>query len=241
MQLLESVSALSASGAMAWLLIAIPLATAAFLLLAGKMSDSWGHLLATLAPIVSFALGLVLFVQLLTSPADARHLDVTRLRVDRHRRLVHRVRPAGRPAVHPVRAADHRRRVADPRLLDRLHGPRRPSPPVLRLPQPVHRRHADAGAGEQLPGAVPRLGGRRSGVVPADLLLGAQALGRGRRQQGVHRQPRRRPGPEHGDLHHAGHVRQRRTSPTSTPGAAVAGSGSGPRCIGLLLLLGAAR
>ena len=62
---------------MAWLLIAIPLATAAFLLLAGRMSDSWGHLLATLAPIVSFALGLVLFIQLLTSPADARHLDVS--------------------------------------------------------------------------------------------------------------------------------------------------------------------
>ena len=32
MQLLESVSALSGSGAMAWLLIAIPLASAAFLL-----------------------------------------------------------------------------------------------------------------------------------------------------------------------------------------------------------------
>ena len=62
---------------MSWLLIAIPLATAAFLLLAGGMSDSWGHLLATLAPIVSFALGLVLFIQLLTSPADARHLDVS--------------------------------------------------------------------------------------------------------------------------------------------------------------------
>ena len=77
MQLLESVSALSGSGAMAWLLIAIPLASAAFLLLAGKLTDPWGHLLATLAPIVSFVLGLLLFVQLLGSPEDARHIDVS--------------------------------------------------------------------------------------------------------------------------------------------------------------------
>ena len=77
MQLLESVSALSGSGAMAWLLIAIPLAGAAFLLLAGKLTDAWGHLLATAAPIVSFVLGLVLFAQLLGSPADARHIDVS--------------------------------------------------------------------------------------------------------------------------------------------------------------------
>ena len=74
MQLLESVSALSGSGAMAWLLIAIPLASAAFLLLAGKLTDPWGHLLATLAPIVSFVLGLLLFVQLLGSPEDARQI-----------------------------------------------------------------------------------------------------------------------------------------------------------------------
>ena len=77
MQLLESVSALSGSGAMAWLLIAIPLAGAAFLLLAGKLTDARGHLLATAAPIVSFVLGLVLFAQLLGSPADARHIDVS--------------------------------------------------------------------------------------------------------------------------------------------------------------------
>ncbi len=77
MQLLESVSALSGSGAMAWLLIAIPLAGAAFLLLAGGLTDAWGHLLATLAPIVSFVLGLVLFAQLLGSPEDARHIDVS--------------------------------------------------------------------------------------------------------------------------------------------------------------------
>ena len=61
MQLLESLSAFSGAGLMTWLLIAVPLASAAFLLLAGKATDAWGHWLGTLAPIVSFVLGLVLF------------------------------------------------------------------------------------------------------------------------------------------------------------------------------------
>ena len=61
---------------MVWLLIAVPLASAAFLLLAGKATNAWGHLLATLAPIASFVLGLVLFFQLLGSAAEARHINV---------------------------------------------------------------------------------------------------------------------------------------------------------------------
>ena len=47
--------------------------------------------------------------------------------------------------------------------------------PVLRLPQPLRRRHADAGHGRQLPRPVPGLGGRRPGVVPPHRLLAAQA------------------------------------------------------------------
>ncbi len=76
MQLLESVSAMSSTGLMVWLLVAIPLASAAFLLLAGKITDGWGHLLGTLAPIASFVLGLVLFLQLLGSPGDDRAINV---------------------------------------------------------------------------------------------------------------------------------------------------------------------
>ena len=41
-------------------------------------------------------------------------------------------------------------------------------------------------------GAVPRLGGRRPRVVPADRLLAAQALGGRGGEEGVHRQPGRR-------------------------------------------------
>ena len=41
-------------------------------------------------------------------------------------------------------------------------------------------------------GALPRLGGRRPRVVPADRLLAVQALRGGRGQEGLHRQPGRR-------------------------------------------------
>ncbi len=76
MQLLETYSALSGQGMMTWLLIAVPLASAAFLLLAGKASDGWGHLLGTAAPVVSFLLGLVLFVGLLGAAPEARSINV---------------------------------------------------------------------------------------------------------------------------------------------------------------------
>ncbi|MDR0417270.1 MAG: NADH-quinone oxidoreductase subunit L [Propionibacteriaceae bacterium] len=48
----------------AWLLVAIPLGSAAVLLVGGKATDKWGHWLATLAPLASFALGLVYFVNI---------------------------------------------------------------------------------------------------------------------------------------------------------------------------------
>ena len=52
----------------------------------------------------------------------------------------------------------------------------RPRPaPVLRLPEPVRRGDAAAGARRHLPAALRRLGGRRPGVVPADRLLEPQA------------------------------------------------------------------
>ncbi|MFI5839599.1 NADH-quinone oxidoreductase subunit L [Catenuloplanes sp. NPDC051500] len=47
-----------------WLLVAIPLASAALLLLLGRRADRWGHWLGVLAPAASFVLGLVFFAQL---------------------------------------------------------------------------------------------------------------------------------------------------------------------------------
>ncbi|MBB1483827.1 NADH-quinone oxidoreductase subunit L [Tessaracoccus sp. MC1865] len=61
---------------MVWLLVAIPLASAAFLLLAGRATNAWGHWLGTLAPIASFAIGLVLFLQLLGASPDDRAVNV---------------------------------------------------------------------------------------------------------------------------------------------------------------------
>ncbi|GAA1922199.1 NADH-quinone oxidoreductase subunit L [Nocardioides lentus] len=51
--------------ALMWLLIAIPLAGSVILLLGGRATDRWGHLLGTLASVASFALGVVLFVEML--------------------------------------------------------------------------------------------------------------------------------------------------------------------------------
>lgn len=55
-----------------WLVIALPLAGAAILLLAGKRTDSWGHLLGCLASLASFAAGVVLFVDMLGRHAEDR-------------------------------------------------------------------------------------------------------------------------------------------------------------------------
>jgi NADH-quinone oxidoreductase subunit L len=47
-----------------WLLVAIPAASAAVLLLAGRRADRWGHLLGVASVGVAFVLGLVMFIQL---------------------------------------------------------------------------------------------------------------------------------------------------------------------------------
>src|ERR671915_1416406 len=67
MSLLEVVTPVPATGffTWAWLLIAIPAVSAAILLLVGRAADRWGHFLGALAPLVSFAIGLGYFAQLL--------------------------------------------------------------------------------------------------------------------------------------------------------------------------------
>jgi len=53
-------------------LIALPLAGAAILLLAGRRSDKWGHLLATALSASSFAVGLYQLSQMLSRPTEER-------------------------------------------------------------------------------------------------------------------------------------------------------------------------
>gem|GEM_PF-2440771 len=74
MTLLEGLTPVAPTGLFpyAWLLIAVPLVSAAILLLAGKAANSWGHYLGTLAPIVSFVVALALFADLLGRP-EAQH------------------------------------------------------------------------------------------------------------------------------------------------------------------------
>jgi len=59
------------------LVIALPLAGAAILLLAGRRSDAWGHLLGCLAALASFAAGVVLFVDMLGRHAEDRVVHET--------------------------------------------------------------------------------------------------------------------------------------------------------------------
>ncbi|GAC1398796.1 MAG: NADH-quinone oxidoreductase subunit L [Mycobacterium sp.] len=55
-----------------WLVIAMPLAGAVILLLAGRRTNSWGHLLGCLASLASFGAGVVLFVDMLGRHAQDR-------------------------------------------------------------------------------------------------------------------------------------------------------------------------
>jgi NADH-quinone oxidoreductase subunit L len=59
-----------------WLLIAIPLVSAAILLLLGRRADRWGHLLGCASVGVAFVLGLMYFFALRSLPADARSAEL---------------------------------------------------------------------------------------------------------------------------------------------------------------------
>ena len=58
-----------------WLLVALPLASAVVLLLVGRRGDKWGHLLGTAAPIGSFVIGAIAFIDLLGRDAQDRTIS----------------------------------------------------------------------------------------------------------------------------------------------------------------------
>jgi NADH-quinone oxidoreductase subunit L len=60
-----------------WPLIVLPAAGAAILLLAGRRSDRWGHLLGCAAAIASFVVGAVLFADMLSRTAEDRTVHET--------------------------------------------------------------------------------------------------------------------------------------------------------------------
>jgi NADH-quinone oxidoreductase subunit L len=75
---LETVTPVPATGffTLAWLLIAIPAVSAAILLLVGRRADRWGHYLGAIAPLLSFAIGLYYFVNLLGRDDAERAVSV---------------------------------------------------------------------------------------------------------------------------------------------------------------------
>ena len=103
----------------------------------------------------------------------------------------------------------HWNRLPDPCLLDGIHGARRWLLPLFRIPQPLPVLHAGPGLGEQLRVSVRRLGRCRLLQLRADRVLLPQEVGFERRQQGIHRQPRRRRRVRAGhaaDIQHARHA-----------------------------------
>ncbi len=55
-----------------WLLIALPVIGAVVLLIGGRRTNRWGHLLATVLPIGSFVVACLLLVQMMGAPVDER-------------------------------------------------------------------------------------------------------------------------------------------------------------------------
>ncbi len=62
---MQHLVAASGTFSVLWLVVALPLLGAAVLLLGGRRTDAWGHLLATALPVASFVLGTVMFFALL--------------------------------------------------------------------------------------------------------------------------------------------------------------------------------
>ena len=60
---------------MTGLLVGLPLFGAAVLLLGGRRTNSWGHLLGVLASVASFGVGAGLFIQMLGRKGPARVVD----------------------------------------------------------------------------------------------------------------------------------------------------------------------
>ena len=60
----------------AWLLVALPLLSAAVLLLGGRRTNRWGHLLGAAVPVLLFVYGVLLFFDVRGLPAEERARDL---------------------------------------------------------------------------------------------------------------------------------------------------------------------
>src|SRR4051812_44338502 len=73
----EASAPAAASGvfSLSWLLVALPLLGAAVLLVGGRRTNGWGHLLATLLSWAAFVVTAIIFVAMLGKDGDARSYD----------------------------------------------------------------------------------------------------------------------------------------------------------------------
>ena len=185
--------------ASSWLLIALPLAGAAVLLLAAGAPTAGATCWATATVVAAFVLARA------RTPFELAGLEERSVDVDLFTFISAGDLDVGAGLLYDPLSAVFVLLITGVGSLIHIysigymaHDPG--APPVLRLPEPVRRGDAAAGPRQQLRRALRRLGGRRSRVLPADRLL-VHPPGRGHGgQEGVHHEPgrRRRPGP--GDL-----------------------------------------
>ncbi len=71
----HQVTAASGAFSLLWLIVALPLLSAALLLFIGRRGDRWGHLVGTAVPVLSFLLSVIVFFALLGRPSDQRFVD----------------------------------------------------------------------------------------------------------------------------------------------------------------------
>ena len=172
--------------AAAWTCLLLPLASAVAITLGGtRISRRLAGYVATIAALGAFAAAVVAFVIMLgESPDDARaHDDVVDVALGRPVPL--RLHAAHRPAERDDDADRRRRRLADRRLLGRLHGRRGRGATLLRVHLALRLLDAAARPGRQPAAAARRLGHGRPLELPADRLPPGPPVGDRGRQEGV--------------------------------------------------------
>ena len=176
-----------------WLLPAFPLAGFLVLLVFGRrLGNPMAGWFATAMVAAAFVAAIAVTADLHSLPSDERVQVVNLFTWLPVGTLQVKMGFLVRPAVDDDGAVHHRRRRADPHVLDRLHAQRPEVLEVLHLPEPVRVLDADARARREPAGHVPRLGGRGRLLVPAHLVLVQPQQRGGGRQEGVRHQPARR-------------------------------------------------
>ena len=179
--------------AAAWICLVSPLAAALLITLGGmripRRATGW---IATVSTTVSFTAALVALIGLLGEDGPTAVSPVDGVDVARRGQLPRRPHDPARSVERLHDARRLRRRHADRRVLDRLHGRRGRGAALLRVHGAVRLLDAPARAGRQPADAARRLGPRRAQLLPPDRLLpGAAERGR-RGEEGVHHERGRR-------------------------------------------------